>query len=191
MKREKWSADVSSACSTTNPVSIPFHPLNPLSHFWRSMSEVRIVERDMTAAELKRMSAGFDEHTVENGVEIQSSKRIGFVALDGENFIGCASGLAYKNGSEYSGWFYLTDLFVEKAYRLQGLGSRLLKALEEKIRHYGINKIWTWTAGYEGPEFYKRQGYKVFAEMENWYSGGHSRIGVRKEIDALESRKVG
>jgi len=146
------------------------------------MSEIRIIERDMTSVELKHMNARFDEHTVENGVEIQSSKRIGFIALDGENFIGCASGLAYKNGNEYSGWFYLTDLFVEKEYRLQGFGSKLLKALEEKILQYGINKIWTWTAGYEGPEFYKRQGYEVFAEMENWYSSGHSRIGVRKEI---------
>jgi GNAT superfamily N-acetyltransferase len=148
----------------------------------RKMGEIRIFEREMTSVELDRMNAGFDEHSVENGVEIQSSERIGFVALDGERFIGCASGLAYKNGNEYSGWFYLTDLFVEKEYRLQGIGSKLLKALEKKLLQYGINKIWTWTAGYEGPEFYKTLDYKVFAEMENWYSRGDSRIGLRKKI---------
>jgi len=146
------------------------------------MGEIRIIERDTTSVELERINAGFDEHAVDNGVEIQSSARIGFIALDGEKFIGCASGLAYKNGIEYSGWFYLTDLFVEKEYRLQGIGSKLLKMLEEKLLQYGINKIWTWTAAYEGPEFYKRQGYEVFAEMENWYSSGDSRIGLRKEI---------
>jgi len=146
------------------------------------MGEIRIIERDTTSVELERINAGFDEHAVDNGVEIQSSARIGFIALDGEKFIGCASGLAYKNGIEYSGWFYLTDLFVEKEYRLQGIGSKLLKVLEEKLLQYGINKIWTWTAGYEGSEFYKRQGYEVFAEMENWYSSGDSRIGLRKEI---------
>ena len=93
------------------------------------MGEIRIIERDTTSAELERINAGFDEHAVDNGVEIQSSVRIGFIALDGEKFIGCASGLAYKNGIEYSSWFYLTDLFVEKEYRLQGIGSKLLKVL--------------------------------------------------------------
>jgi GNAT superfamily N-acetyltransferase len=146
------------------------------------MSEISIVEREMTPAELERMNAGFDENTTDNGVAIQSSERMGFVALDGDDFIGCVSGLAYKNGDVYSGWFYLTDLFVEKAYREQGLGVKLLKALENKILAYGIDKIWTWTAGYEGPGFYNKQGYTVFAEMENWYSTSHSRVGVRKEL---------
>lgn len=147
------------------------------------MNEIKILERDMTAVELARMKVGFGEHAAENGVEIQSSERFGFVALNGEKFIGCASGLAYKNGNEYNGWFYLTDLFVEKEYRLQGIGSKLLKLIEEKLRQQGITKIWTWTAGYEGPEFYKTQGYKVFAELENWYSSGHSRVALRKELE--------
>lgn len=148
----------------------------------RKTGHIRIIEREMTSVELDRMNAGFDEHTVENAVAIQSSERIGFVALDGDKFIGCASGLAYKNGNEFSGWFYLTDLFVEKEYRLQGIGSGLLRALEEKLLQYRINRIWTWTAGYEAPDFYRKQSYSVFAEMEKWYSNGDSRIGVRKEI---------
>ena len=146
------------------------------------MGEIGIVERDMTLPELERMNAGFDENSVENGIEIQGSERIGFVALDGERFIGCSSGLAYKNGTEYSGWFYLTDLFVEKEYRLRGIGSQLLRALEGKLLEFGISRIWTWTAGYEGPEFYKKQGYRVFAEMENRYSSGDSRIGMIKDM---------
>jgi GNAT superfamily N-acetyltransferase len=146
------------------------------------MSEISIVEREMTPVEFARMNAGFDENTIDNDVAIQSSERMGFVALDGDDFAGCVSGLAYKNGDAYSGWFYLTDLFVEKAYRKQGLGAKLLKALEDKILACGIDKVWTWTAGYEGPGFYKKQGYTVFAEMENWYSSGHSRVGVRKQL---------
>ncbi|MGC9393419.1 MAG: GNAT family N-acetyltransferase [Anaerolineae bacterium] len=146
------------------------------------MHKINIVEREMTPDEFTRMNAGFDENTLDNGVVIQSSERMGFVALDGGAFAGCVSGLAYKNGDAYNGWFYLTDMFVEKAYRGRGLGAKLLKALEDKVRACGIDKIWTWTAGYEGLGFYKKQGYTVFAELENWYSTGHSRVGMRKRL---------
>lgn len=146
------------------------------------MREISIIERDVTQDELAQENAGFDEHAIDHGVAVQTSERFGYVAMDGERFIGCSSGLAYKNGDDFSGWFYLTDLFVEKAYRKRGLGAKLLAALEEKVRARGVTRIWTWTAGYEAPGFYKKQGYAVFAEMENWYSDGSSRVGLRKAL---------
>lgn len=93
-----------------------------------------------------------------------------------------SSGLAYKNGDEYSGWFYLTDLFVEKAYRGRGVGAELLCSLEEVIAKSGVTNIWVWTAGYEAPGFYQKMGYEIFAEMEDWYSDGSPRVGLRKKI---------
>ena len=136
----------------------------------------------MTSAELAHVKAGFNEHSVISGVEIQSSQRIGFVALEDEKFIGCASGLAYKNEDKFSGWFYLTDLFVEKEHRFQGIGSELLRVLERKLLQCGVNQMMTWTAAYEATEFYKKQDYEIFVELENWYSNGESRIGLKKQI---------
>jgi GNAT superfamily N-acetyltransferase len=147
------------------------------------MGAIGIVERDMTPSELERMNAGFNEHAITNGVVPQGNERFGFVAMDGEKFIGCISGLAYKNGEQFNGWCYLTDLFVEKEYRSQGIGARLLQMLENKLRQHSINQIWTWTAGYEAPKFYKKQGYEIFVEMENWYSSGDSQVGLRKKIE--------
>lgn len=146
------------------------------------MDEISFFEREMTPDELVQMNAGFDENSVDRGVDIQTSERFGYVAMDGERFVGCSSGLAYRNGDDFSGWFYLTDLFVEKDCRSQGLGAKLLKALEDKIVEQGVTRIWTWTAGYEAPGFYKKQGYEVFAEMEGWYSDGSSRVGLRKVL---------
>ncbi len=141
-------------------------------------------EREMTEAEFARMNAGFDEHTIEHHNPIQTSERHGFVVTDGDLFVGCSSGLAYKNGADYNGWFYLSDLFVEKAYRGQGIGATLLAKLEEKVASLGVQHIWTETAGYEAPGFYLRQGYSVLYEQENWYATGHHRVILRKTLEA-------
>lgn len=90
--------------------------------------------------------------------------------------------LVWLNGEQFSGWCHLTDLFVEKEYRFQGIGAKLLQLLEKKLVQHDINKIWTWTAGYEAPKFYKKQGYEIFVEMENWYSSGDSQVGLRKKL---------
>lgn len=147
------------------------------------MNVIEIVERDMTPVELKRMNKGFDENAIDNGVVPQGDQRFGYVAMDGEKFIGCVSCLAYKNGDQFNGWCFLTDLFVEKEYRLQGIGAKLLQMLEKKLLQHGITHAWTWTAGYEAPKFYKKQGYDIFAEMENWYSNGDSQVGLRKKLE--------
>jgi ribosomal protein S18 acetylase RimI-like enzyme len=72
---------------------------------------------------------------------------------------------------------------VEKPYRGRGLGSDLLRRLERKVVAKDIGNIWTWTAGYEAPGFYLKQGYEVFLEMPDYYSSGHARVGVRKALD--------
>lgn len=144
------------------------------------MDTINLVEREMTDAEFARMNAGFDEHTREQGNPLETSERHGFVALGGENFVGCASGLAYKVGDTYNGWFYLTDLFVEKAHRGQGLGAELLQRLEDKVAALGVTNFWTFTAGYEAPGFYQKQGYQIIFEQANWYATGHSRVALSK-----------
>lgn len=146
------------------------------------MNKINIINREMTTKEYARMNTGFDEHSLENNVALETSERFGFVGLDGEKFVGCSSGLAYKNGEKYTGWFYLTDLFVEKEYRNNGLGAKLLIALEEQLATVGVKNIWLWTSGEEALRFYFRLGYKSFAELEKWYSDGSTRVGLRKKL---------
>lgn len=143
------------------------------------MGNVTILEREMTDAEFAREGEGFGAHAIEHGY-VHESERFGFVATDGENFVGCSSGLAYKNAERYSNWFYITDLFVEKAYRGRGLGFQLMQKLEDRVQSYGIENIWTWTGSAQAPDFYQKLGYEAFCEMDDWYASGHSRIGLRK-----------
>jgi GNAT superfamily N-acetyltransferase len=147
-------------------------------------SSIHFFEREMTAAEYGCEQAGFDEYSLEQGDPIESAERFGFVVTDSEIFIGCASGLAYKSDAGYNNWFYLSDLFIEKDYRRQGLGATILSRLEDRVAALGIGNIWTWTVGQEALAFYKRQGYQVFGELEAWYASGHSRYGLRKKLKA-------
>jgi GNAT superfamily N-acetyltransferase len=101
------------------------------------------------------MKSGFDEYTLDNHVKKQSADRYGYAATYGNIFVGCPSGLDYKNYEDYSGWFYLTDLFVEKGVRGQGLGGLLLTLLEDYIVGIRVKHLWAWTAGYKDPDFYK------------------------------------
>src|SRR5215203_3123889 len=94
-----------------------------------------ILEREMTDAEYARELEGFREHALEYGIADIPETRYGFVALDGETFIGSVSGL------QYGKWFYITDLWLEKPYRKQGYGAALLRKMEEKAKQQGVKHI--------------------------------------------------
>ncbi len=147
---------------------------------FQQMSTIRLIQRPLTPDELEFIDSGFDQLSLEEGVELESTERISLVALDDDVLIACVSGLAHKNGTQFSGWFHLTDLFVDKNYRNKGIGSRLLSSLEENLHKMGIHNIWLWTSGAPTIRFYERHGYEQFVEMKNWYSNGSSRIGFRK-----------
>ncbi len=146
------------------------------------MNKINIIHRDLTSNEQDQVNLGFDQLTREEGLELESSERVSFVALEANHFVGCISGLAYKNGEQYSGWFFITDLFVQKAHRSQGLGTKLLKSIEKKVISMGGKHVWLWTSGDKALRFYKRHGYRKFTEMENWYSDKSSRVGLRKNL---------
>jgi GNAT superfamily N-acetyltransferase len=155
----------------------------PATDFIRQTSTVnsaRFMERELTHEELQRDDMYWRAASTAQGNPPRPSQRCSFVALDGDDFIGCACGST--NGFSDKNWFYLEELFLEKLYRRRGLGSEILNRLEHKAVELGVESIYTWTAGYEAPEFYRRQGYQVFCETENWYHSGHGRVGVRKTL---------
>ena len=137
---------------------------------------VKVLERDMSAAELERMRAGFDEYEADLGLSPILQVRHGIVAVDGDRFIGCSSGLTHHR------WFYLTDLWIDKPYRKQGLGRALLQRLEAKVVAENVGYVYTWTASHQAPAFYQKLGYAVFCELKDYYRDGHSRIGLRKKV---------
>src|SRR5690242_171836 len=99
-----------------------------MSH--QELTIIRIIERDMTAAEFSRRCAGANGYAREQGCEVQIEEKHSFVLMDGDTFIGCAVGTVYRHGARNNGWMYLADLYLEKPYRKHGFGRLLLTTLE-------------------------------------------------------------
>jgi N-acetylglutamate synthase-like GNAT family acetyltransferase len=86
------------------------------------------------------------------------------------------------NGS-YStfGWLYVNALWIGEGLRGQGYGNQLMDRIESEAIMHGCSKAFLNTMSYQAPEFYKKRGYFVFAELED-FPLPHSRIFLRKTL---------
>ena len=145
-------------------------------------SDITILAREMSESELQIMNNGFDLFAKQHGDQAAIKERYTYVALHNDKFIGCSSGLVQKFEGKYSSWFYLTDMYVDEAYRKQGIGRKLLVELESQLISLGVKKFYTWTKSYEGPSFYKKLGYEVFVDLEDFFYNNGGHIGLLKRL---------
>ena len=75
----------------------------------------------------------------------------------------CIAGLV---GWQADGLAMVDVLWVEEAFRGQGLGTRLLRFAEEAGRTRGARLMELNTFGFQAPGFYEKQGYRRFAALE-------------------------
>jgi ribosomal protein S18 acetylase RimI-like enzyme len=78
-----------------------------------------------------------------------------FVAEDGGIIAGVVIGRAYYNE------IHIGDLIVGKGYRREGIGSKLVAAVEDAYKGKGYEKIALTTFGFQAPDFYKKLGYEL------------------------------
>ncbi|MDY4510882.1 GNAT family N-acetyltransferase [Streptococcus hyovaginalis] len=62
---------------------------------------------------------------------------------------------------------HIKNLVVAKAAQGKGLGSQLLLELEEAARQNGVTSITLSTKSYQAKEFYLKNGYQIYASLEN------------------------
>lgn len=86
-------------------------------------------------------------------------------------------------GVSYWRWMFVDQLFVPEAHRGQGLGTALLKQAETKARERRCIGVWLLSFSFQAPQFYLRQGYKPFGNIED-YPPGHSCTYFVKRLAA-------
>ena len=68
-------------------------------------------------------------------------------------------------GTILYGWLFIELLFVVEPDRRQGLGSRLLAAVENAARAQGCVGSWLSTYAFQAPGFCEKNGYEQFGEL--------------------------
>ena len=138
---------------------------------------MEIINRDLVADERTRILADYDQILANDGVPQRGFKRYSLVAEDDGKLIGYVSGL-----SDHL-WLFLSDIWIEEGHRRKGIGTMLLKRLEETVQKEGLKHIYLWTYGRINPLFYEKNGYRKFAVFEDFYEvEGYHQIGYRKDL---------
>jgi GNAT superfamily N-acetyltransferase len=72
-------------------------------------------------------------------------------------------------------------LWVSENYRGKGVGSELLRAVEDEAREMGCALAHLDTFDFQAKNFYLKHGYEVFGELDDC-PPGHKRIFLKKAI---------
>ena len=131
------------------------------------MIEIRratLPEAEAPAAPVMRILEALDSHATAQGISFESEEIV-LEAWDGEDWAG---GL---NASYGTIWVFVKLLAVADGRRGQGIGQKLMAAMEEEARSRGLKGIWLDTFTFQAPEFYRRAGYEEAGRIPEYFEG--------------------
>jgi GNAT superfamily N-acetyltransferase len=85
-------------------------------------------------------------------------------------------------GHAYAGWLFINLLWVHAGLRRTGIGTGLIAEAERRAIAFGCHSAYVDTFSFQGPDFYPRLGYEVFATLP--YPPDHQRIFLKKRLAA-------
>ena len=77
---------------------------------------------------------------------------------------------------------HIKALVVEPDYQKKGLGASLLAELEEKAMAEGVSSITLSTKSYQAKDFYLKQGYEIYASLEDVPQKGITKYHFIKRL---------
>ena len=80
------------------------------------------------------------------------------------------------SGWLHFGWLFIDDAWVSVSYRRQGVGSRILSTSEQWALKHGIFHARLNTGSFQAPNFYLKNGYEIFAQLDILAPDGSPQI---------------
>ena len=136
------------------------------------MPEISFEFRPATQAETTLTAGRLLEHSrTASGLAVDYTP-FGLLAYEGDKLAGSVIGKAYLN------WLHLDLVWVDEAFRKQGLGKKLMQQTLQKARELGLFGIEVWTQNWQAPGFYRKLGYEEFAVIDD-FTPGSKRFAFR------------
>jgi GNAT superfamily N-acetyltransferase len=102
---------------------------------------------------------------------------VALIALEGAELVGTVCLKTHDMDTRLDLWPWVAGLYVAQAWRRRGIGTALVKAMEQKAKAFGIQKLYLYTPSAES--FYLRMGWRTTETTE--YHGARVTI-MEKEI---------
>ena len=84
-------------------------------------------------------------------------------------------------GATHWDWLYINLMWVRDDLRGHGYGKALLALAEKEARQRGAKQSYLDTFSFQAPGFYKKQGYEVFGQLDD-FPTGHQRFYLKKTL---------
>lgn len=124
-------------------------------------------------AAVQRGLASYNERFTGDAPQV----RLGAFARDATGRI-----VAGAHGTITWSWFYVERLWVDESLRGGGVGTEVLARLEREALARGVYRFRVDTASFQALDFYVKQGYEVFAQLED-SPPGYTDYFLKKTID--------
>jgi GNAT superfamily N-acetyltransferase len=138
------------------------------------VTAVLSVETEPSPSDVRALEIGLTEHAV----PVTGSR--GFVPLAVFARVG-GQVLGGAYGTTSWGWLHIALVWVSAELRRQGMGRRILEAIEGAARERGCTNAHLDTFSFQARPFYEKLGYEVFATLED-FPPGHRRFFLRKRL---------
>ncbi len=136
---------------------------------------MNVIKAKLNEKERVIVDQGFEENHRDHGIANEENKYLSASIYEGDVLIGAVEAWIYHD------WLYISDLWVRKKSRKQGLGTKLIQAIEDEAKILKVNKAHLWTASYEAEQFYLKNGYVCCLRLED-KPKGHERIMLKKSL---------
>jgi ribosomal protein S18 acetylase RimI-like enzyme len=84
-------------------------------------------------------------------------------------------------GYTFGDWLHVNLLWVDESFRNRGCGTKLLKMIENESVRIGCRHVDLDTLSFQARPFYEKQGYTLFATLDN-YPEGHRKYFLKKDL---------
>lgn len=132
---------------------------------------------------------GKEEEKIDDGLMVYNLRQV--PPTQGEPFVKICRCAKDANGkliggvlacSVLWGMLQIVTVWVEDAWRGQGVASRLLEEVEAQAREMGCHMAQLDTFDFQAGEFYEKHGYQVFGTLKD-APLGHSHYYMFKKLD--------